>query len=282
MTSSLVVGLQGALTTVFTPAASCLPFNDSLKITFVNNTFFHQYHIHTECQPPSATIGGYFSPAVCPSGYNRAPGSLHSIVLRELKDNINSEIQSDVSSTRIAVGESVDFCCPAGYDANPMNNCISAMDGQTAIAMGVAPHLTVTGKVTGIAIADMVQVRFQQTDKLPAPTFYPSPSASSFSSTSTPIPTAIAVATLIASHSLDNSVHNRKVTVIVCSGIAAILVLAFVIVVWILIRHGRKTRKVGPRDDPPPYSLTDDLERDVMAKEHDSETATSDFDRTEG
>jgi hypothetical protein len=135
MTSSLVVGLQGALTTVFTPAASCLPFNDSLKITFVNNTFFHQYHIHTECQPPSATIGGYFSPAVCPSGYNRAPGSLHSIVLRELKDNINSEIQSDVSSTRIAVGESVDFCCPAGYDANPMNNCISAMDGQTAIAM---------------------------------------------------------------------------------------------------------------------------------------------------
>lgn len=280
MTSSLVVGLQGALTTVFTPPASCLPFNDPLTITSVNNTFFHQYHIHTECQPPSATIGGYFSPAVCPSGYNRAPGPLHSILLRELKDNINSEIQSGVSSTRIAVGESVDFCCPAGYDANPMNNCISAMDGQTVIAMGVAPHLTVTGMVTGIAIADMVQVRFQQTDKLPAPTSHPSPPAPSCSST--PIPTATAVATLIASPSIDNSVHNQKVTVIVCSAIAAILVLAFVIVVWIFIRHGTKTRKVGPRDDPPPYSLTDDLERDVMAKEHDSETATSDFDRTEG
>jgi hypothetical protein len=111
---------RGALTTTFTPAASCAPFNDPSTITSINHTLYHPYNVHTECQP-ALTVGG---------------------------------------------------CCPAEFELSDLNWCTSTLDGSTVITMGISPDTTLTGMVTGVARADVVQIRFRQDDELPPRTSY--------------------------------------------------------------------------------------------------------------
>ncbi|KAI1780696.1 hypothetical protein F4818DRAFT_14192 [Hypoxylon cercidicola] len=171
----------GPLTTTFTPASGCNSVISGIVYTQTlddGNITTHKYHslglsATSECYPPAFEVHSYYSPGICPSGWQSACGKQEAI-------------GGSITETRVT-------CCPSGYrciDApNPTETWSTLSCSSTAIStvsVTVPDESNQYYKVTvlnsPLIHAAAVEVRWQRSDFIASST---NPPTSSFFSIST-------------------------------------------------------------------------------------------------
>ncbi|KAL1979603.1 hypothetical protein VTN96DRAFT_5443 [Rasamsonia emersonii] len=191
-----------ALTTTFTPAPSCLRDTYVWNATVGHSCGFGSSTVpcvYASLGPPSTSAclppgynwdtTAYFSPGICPSGYEIACESVVSI--------------GSVSETRAT-------CCPVGYTCQSgtdwpwysTDRCASGLPGVvpfTYTSTTDSGWVTLTTTVQAGLNAYGIYIRWQSTDFLPRETLSPSSTASVLTSSSASAPvTTTAVSTAVS------------------------------------------------------------------------------------
>ncbi|KAI9805432.1 MAG: hypothetical protein M1825_000683 [Sarcosagium campestre] len=271
-TASATAGLQGSLTTIFTPPPECAKLNDrssvySISLSTIGISFSalkHMYFHHPECLP--STNGGnlldaaiqYTSPAVCPSGSNACNLSQRNRLRRSVRERITSwNSETDLFSVRastIKSDERIEFCCIAGYTCGSEleNGCTSIITTPVTVVMSGNGSELVTS-IVGPDVASptvhavLNQIRYRRDDTSFLPSTQSSPYDDPAPVAAATLPTSSSTATPSAGgNSLTN--NNSKTKTIVLATVLPILSLALLILLFFLGKRWWNRRKLARKE----------------------------------
>ena len=237
--------LTGPLT-AFNPPSSC--FNQ-LWLNANSDLLLGNPYDNADCKPTAWNTPVQYSPALCPTSYYNARGSV---------------------TTRSTITETVMECCPDSFRADPGTySCVSQIDTSLAsiaytYSSDGSQYTTIT-PVTGQGVnAHSIQVRYQSSDSAllfaastttssstPSENTSATSTASNSSSTSTPLATASPTPAPSPNTGLSTGAKaGIAVGVILAAILAAVLI-------WLAVRARKRKSNSAKQQSTLPYEMND-------------------------